>query len=329
MRVLTIQRACAAGQSSSGPCGGSECESLRRRRPFPSRDGPRAASFIPAGPGARSRPSWRVLECGREWGASGPSEGRHVGVRPTADHHRARGDDMTDPAASDGGSSSDPAPGPIAKTCDASGMAEIHRYFRAGFGEAPALVRGVRAGDARHTEAVARQLEVLSLALHAHHEGEDQRLWSALEQRAPACALHVERMKTQHQAMLAPLRDLDAALPAWRASATRCERRGRARVPSTASMRHWRSTSATRRRTSCRSWRPCSPRQRSTGSPSTAARPPPRGRPGPSLGAIMAAQPDGGAAFAKQNLPAPVRLLWRVVGRRKYDAHRAALTAQR
>ena len=32
------------------------------------------------------------------------------------------------------------------KTCDARGMAEIHRMFRAGFGEGPALVGGVLAG---------------------------------------------------------------------------------------------------------------------------------------------------------------------------------------
>ena len=29
------------------------------------------------------------------------------------------------------------------KTCDASGMVEIHRMFRRGFGEGPSLVRAV------------------------------------------------------------------------------------------------------------------------------------------------------------------------------------------
>ena len=80
-------------------------------------------------------------------------------------------------------------------------------------------MRAVAAGDLTHADAVATQLQTTSLGLHAHHEGEDERLWSALEERAPACAAHVERMKEQHAVMLVHLGALDAALPAWRASA--------------------------------------------------------------------------------------------------------------
>ena len=65
------------------------------------------------------------------------------------------------------------------KTCDARGMAMIHRMFRSSYGEAPDLVRGIREGDHGHSETVADHLELLSRALHAHHEGEDQRLWPA------------------------------------------------------------------------------------------------------------------------------------------------------
>ena len=36
----------------------------------------------------------------------------------------------------------------VGKTCDARGMAEIHRMFRAGFAEGPALVGGVAVNDA-------------------------------------------------------------------------------------------------------------------------------------------------------------------------------------
>ena len=58
-----------------------------------------------------------------------------------------------------------------AKTCDASGMAEIHRMFTTGFGEAPGLVRGVAAGDAAMPRSSPTQLDLLSTAVHAHHEG--------------------------------------------------------------------------------------------------------------------------------------------------------------
>lgn len=110
-----------------------------------------------------------------------------------------------------------PLTGP--KTCDASGMVEIHRMFKNSFGEAAGLVGGVREGDTAHAGHVATQLQLASAALHAHHEGEDARLWGALETRAPACALHVGRMRQQHAVMLAHLSALDEALPAWRQNA--------------------------------------------------------------------------------------------------------------
>src|SRR3954454_22684376 len=94
--------------------------------------------------------------------------------------------------------SSGDLPEPTAKTCDASGMAEIHRMFRAGFREAPALVSSVPEGDAARAEIVSDHLATLSLSLHAHHEGEDLMLWDRLEQRAPSCGGHVERMKQHH-----------------------------------------------------------------------------------------------------------------------------------
>ena len=47
------------------------------------------------------------------------------------------------------------------------------------------------------------------------------------------------------------------------------------------------------------------------------------------LGAILAAQPDGGTAWQKAHLPGPVRVIWRVIGRSKYEANRAELVGDR
>ncbi|HEX6955030.1 MAG TPA: hemerythrin domain-containing protein, partial [Agromyces sp.] len=69
------------------------------------------------------------------------------------------------------------------KTCDARGMVEIHRMYRASFGEGPVLVRGVADGHAGHAETVGDHLAMLSVSLHAHHEFEDANLWDALEER--------------------------------------------------------------------------------------------------------------------------------------------------
>lgn len=216
-------------------------------------------------------------------------------------------------------------PSDRAKTCDASGMATIHRLFRASYGEAPDLVRGVREGDRRHAGTVADHLELLSRALHNHHEGEDQRLWPALNERAPGCALHVARMKDQHREMLARVEEFDSVVPVWRSSARAADA---ARVVSaldgvnaalavhlpdeetnivpvmeytiTKSEVEWFSEHG----------------RKAT----------PRGYTWPSLGLILAAQPDGGERFLREELPAPVRLAWRWIGKRKYAQYRAALT---
>lgn len=210
------------------------------------------------------------------------------------------------------------------KTCDASGMVEIHRLFRRGFGEGPDLVRRVRDGDTTHSAVVATQLETLSLGLHAHHEGEDERLWSALDERAPSCAGHVERMKAQHAQMLVQLAALDRALPAWRRSAAAADAE-----PVLAALDGVNAALAVHL-----------PDEETTIVPvmehtiteaevdwfsEHGRRSIPKGQTWQQLGEILAAQPDGGDEWLHKHMPAPGRLAWRWIGRRKYAAHRAAL----
>ncbi|QIG38624.1 hemerythrin domain-containing protein [Microbacterium sp. 4R-513] len=213
---------------------------------------------------------------------------------------------------------------PKAKTCDASGMAEIHRMYKAGFGEAPRLVRGVAQGDTAHAEVVAGQLDLLSAALHAHHEGEDERLWAPLAERAPACAVHVERMKQHHAELLVHLNAMDAALPAWRRSAGTMDA-----APLLAALDGVNGALAVHL-----------PDEETNIVPvmETVITQPevewfsehgrkatPKGQTWNSLGLILESQPDGGDQWMRKNLPGPVRLLWRWVGKPKYAKHRAAL----
>ncbi len=210
------------------------------------------------------------------------------------------------------------------KTCDASGMAEIHRMFKRGFGEGPDLVRGVREGDTAHAAAVATQLETLSLGLHAHHEGEDERLWPALDDRAPSCAAHVERMKAQHAQLLVHLTALDRALPAWRASAKATDT-----DPVLSALAGVNEAMAVHL-----------PDEETNIVPVmeyTITEPEiewfaehgrnaiPKGQTWQQLGEILAAQPDGGDEWLHKHMPAPGRLAWRLIGRRAYAKHRAAL----
>jgi hypothetical protein len=223
-----------------------------------------------------------------------------------------------------------PVPGALgtAKTCDASGMAEIHRMFRAGFGEAPALIAGVADGDVVHAEVVSDHLRMLSVGLHAHHEGEDAMLWDALGERAPSCGMHVQRMKAQHAELLVHLRELDAALPAWRSSGASTDAAAvvfalnginlalAEHLPDEESnIVPVMETVITQQEVDALA---------EHGRKAT-----PKGFMFLQLGAILAAQPDGGVAWQKAHLPGPVRLIWRVIGRSKYEANRAELVGDR
>jgi hypothetical protein len=201
-------------------------------------------------------------------------------------------------------------------------MAVIHRAFKAGFGEGPALVSGVRVGDTAHAEVVVTQLNLLSVGLHAHHEGEDQRLWGTLVERAPGCAAHVERMKEQHAEMVLQLAALDAALPAWRTHAEDASAVLAALDGVNAALTEHLpdeeenivpviEMTITEEEVAWFS---------KHGEKAT-----PKGQMWNMLGTIMTAQPDGGAEFLRTDLPAPARWAWRWIGKPRYEKNRAAL----
>ncbi len=108
-----------------------------------------------------------------------------------------------------------PAPIPAGPVlCQASAaMRRVHRVFLWAYDEAPGLVRSVTAGDRERSGYVADVLGNIDKLLHVHHEGEDVLMYPKLAARAPACALHVEEMLEQHAAVaerltrIAPIRD--------------------------------------------------------------------------------------------------------------------------
>ncbi len=216
------------------------------------------------------------------------------------------------------------APATRVKTCDASGMAMIHRMFRASYAEAPGLVAGVQDGDRAHATLVADHLDLMARMLHAHHEGEDARLWPALDERAPACALHVDRMKRQHRDILTAVDELEAVLPAWRASASTADA-----APVLTALERANAALAVHLPDEEAS---IVPEMEYTLSGAEMAWFAEHGRKSipmrstwPALGLIMAAQPDGGEHFLRTELPPPFRWLWHLVGKRSYARYRAAL----
>ncbi|WP_426519560.1 hemerythrin domain-containing protein [Diaminobutyricibacter sp. McL0618] len=103
--------------------------------------------------------------------------------------------------------------------CDTSGMLVIHRALRRVFTDAPKLVRDVPPGDTKRSTIIANHVAEFADVLHNHHVTEDESLWDTLEERSPACALHVGQMKAQHAQVAALLSELGMQLPAWKASA--------------------------------------------------------------------------------------------------------------
>lgn len=108
--------------------------------------------------------------------------------------------------------------------CDASDLVMFHRFLRGAFADGIVMVSEVAPGDARQTRLVADHVADLARILHDHHHGEDVLLWDRLSERAPSCALHVERMRLQHLEVAGLADAMVASLDPWRASAGATER---------------------------------------------------------------------------------------------------------
>jgi hemerythrin-like domain-containing protein len=95
-------------------------------------------------------------------------------------------------------------------------MPLIHRIFRRQFAEVQALVQEVPAADATRVGAVADHLEFLLHGLHMHHTTEDDLIWPKLLDRATLEAPLVKRMEEQHQLIDVSVARVRAAMSAWR-----------------------------------------------------------------------------------------------------------------
>ncbi|MDM7830791.1 hemerythrin domain-containing protein [Cellulomonas edaphi] len=207
--------------------------------------------------------------------------------------------------------------------CDTSDMLTIHALFRRAYTDAPVLVRGVAGGDVARARAVAAHVREVSQALHHHHQGEDTLLWERLEQRAPACALHVGLMRAQHAATAAQLGALLEALPRWESAADVAERESVAGALD--AIRDTLLEHLGQEETAILPTAATVMTQREWGAlheHGMAAVP--RDRLLLQLGWILEVVPaDERAGWLRANLPAPARLAWHLVGRRRFAEHRA------
>ena len=122
---------------------------------------------------------------------------------------------MTDFFTMQPGETAAPLPaGPILCSGTA-GMRRIHRFFLWAYEEAPGLVRSAAAGDTARAAYVGEVLGNFDKVLHIHHEGEDLLMYPQLRERAPACALHVGLMLEQHRQVTQRLESIEPLRLRW------------------------------------------------------------------------------------------------------------------
>ena len=103
--------------------------------------------------------------------------------------------------------------------CDTSGLILVHRIFRWLYSELPVLIREVEAGDVDRAEVIGTYANLYFFALHLHHETEDTLLWDRLTTRDPACVAHVDQMRAQHEEVASQLAGIEPQLAPWVATA--------------------------------------------------------------------------------------------------------------
>ena len=122
---------------------------------------------------------------------------------------------MTDFFTLQPGETAAPVPsGPILCTGTAA-MRRIHRVFLWAYDEAPGLVHSAEQGDTARASYVGEVLGNFDKILHVHHEGEDLLMYPQLAKRAPACALHVEQMLEQHRQVARRLEAIEPLRLRW------------------------------------------------------------------------------------------------------------------
>ena len=102
-----------------------------------------------------------------------------------------------------------------ATTCRSDEVVVIHRLFRRLFADAPGLVRDVDPGDTARVKYLAKHLHGITALLHVHHRTEDEYFWDRMTERAPSCGLHVALMRRQHGAVSDRLDVVDGLVSRW------------------------------------------------------------------------------------------------------------------
>jgi hemerythrin-like domain-containing protein len=204
---------------------------------------------------------------------------------------------------------------------DTHEMVIIHRVFRREFGLLPELIGRVAVGDTERASLVGEHLTDVVFSLHHHHEGEDDLLWPPLLETATLETDLIHRMESQHTALSSALEQIDKLTPAWAATANQADRDGLAAAVTEATAileEHMGEEEReilplVREHLTAEQWN-------KLGERGAKAIDDKRKRL-LFLGMILEdCSPEEEREFLKK-MPAPVRVLWKIVGRRSYDGY--------
>jgi hemerythrin-like domain-containing protein len=203
-------------------------------------------------------------------------------------------------------------------------MVIVHRVFRREFGLLPRLVAATRPGDVRRARRLVAHLEELLDGLHHHHAGEDELLWPLILRRATLHADLVRRMEHQHERVGGLILEARGLAAHWAVSADAVSA-GRladavARLAEALAEhldeeeRHVLPLAA--EHLTVEEWEALGERGRA-GTP--------KSRRMTLLGALLEEATPAETAVFMRRLPPPARLLWRLVGRRRYARETAEI----
>ena len=94
-------------------------------------------------------------------------------------------------------------------------MLVVHKVFRREFALIPLLVRRVAPADTAQAGRIAEHTRLVLDGLHMHHTGEDELLWPLLLERATPSTDLVHRMQAEHARVEELTGRLDELLPRW------------------------------------------------------------------------------------------------------------------
>lgn len=209
---------------------------------------------------------------------------------------------------------------------DTHEMVVVHRIFRRESGLMPGIVRAVAPGDTARAAFVAEGIRDYLDGLHNHHTAEDELIWPLLLARVDLEQELVLRMEAQHETVAAALARAGELLPAWEATADPASRDALAdalaahREPLLAHLQEeeTRILPVIEEYLTVAEWRALGERARAHT---------PKNKQFLMLGALLEEATPAETAELLAPVPAPIRLLWRVVGRRSYARRMARLRA--